>query len=104
MYIIINNKKILLKEADTFFKKLIGLMLKKNIKYCLRFKCNGIHTFFMRENIDVILTDKDNKVLYTYISLKKNRIILPKKNVYYTYEFPSGSINKHINKIKITNN
>ena len=41
----------------------------------------------MFQNIDVIMTDKTNKILYTYENIKPNRIILPKKNVYYTYEF-----------------
>ena len=75
-----------IKEADTFFKKLKGLMFAKDINYILKIKTNGIHTFFMKMNIDVYLTDKDNKVLYIYKNVKPNRIILPKKNVKYTYE------------------
>ena len=39
-------------------------MLKKEINYCLRFKTNSIHTFFMKENIDIVMTNKNNKVLY----------------------------------------
>jgi len=39
-------------------------------------------------NIDVYMTDKNNKILYIYKNLKPGRIILPKKNVYYTYETP----------------
>lgn len=101
MYTIINNKKIEIKDANTFLKKFKGLMFKKNIDYCLRFKCNGIHTFFMKEEIDVILTDKDNNVLHSYICLKKNKILLPKKNVYYTYEFPKNTLKNKITKIKI---
>lgn len=99
MYIVINNKKILLKKADSLITKTIGLMFKKNIDYALRLKCNGIHTFFMFENIDVILTDKNNNVLYTYKNLKPNKLILPKKNVYYTYEIPSNTIKS--DKVKI---
>ena len=86
MYIVIDKKKIPLYEADTFYKKLIGFMFKKNINYSLLFRnCNGIHTFFMREEIDVILTDKDNNILYLYPNLKKWKVLLPKKNVYNTY-------------------
>ena len=62
-------------------------MFKKNIDEVLCFrKCSGIHTFFMFNPIEVIMTDKDFKVLYVYNYLKKNRIILPKKGVYYTFE------------------
>ena len=79
-----------IKEAKSFKDRLIGLMFKKNINYGLIFNnCRAIHTFFMRETIDVIITDKDNKVLYIYNDLKKNKIII-KKNAYYFYELPSS--------------
>ena len=42
----------------------------KNFNYALKLRCNGIHTFFMKEKIDVILTDKDNKILKIYYALK----------------------------------
>lgn len=94
MYINIDNKKIKLIETKTFKDKFFGLMRKTNIDYALLFRSNGIHTFFMKEEIDVILTDKNYKVLYLYKNLKKNKIILPKKNVYYTIELPHNSIKK----------
>lgn len=85
--------KIKVYEAKTFKQRLFGLMFKKNIDYCLLFKnCNSIHTFFMKESIDVVMTDKNNKVLYIKKNMKKNRIILPKKRVYNTYEFPNNFI------------
>lgn len=85
--------KIKVYEAKTFKQRLLGLMFKKNINYCLLFKnCNSIHTFFMKENIDVVMTDKNNKVLYIKKNMKKNRIIFPKKGVYNTYEFPNNFI------------
>lgn len=85
--------KIKIYEAKKFKDRLFGLMFKKNINYCLLFKkCNSIHTFFMRENIDVVMTDKNNKVIFIKKNMKKNRIILPKKNVYNTYEFPNNFI------------
>lgn len=89
--IIFNNKIIKIKEANTYFKKLIGLMFKKNIDYGLLFyNTNGIHTFFMKENIDVILLDKDYNILYTYTSIKPWRVLLPKKNVKHTLELPNN--------------
>ena len=89
----LNNIEI--KIAKDFFTRLKGFMFKKNINYCLCFpKCNSIHTFFMLTNIDVVMTDKNNNILYTYHNLKPNKIILPKKNVYYTYELPAGYLKK----------
>ena len=83
-------KNMEIKEATTFFQKLKGLMFKRNFNYILKLKTNGIHTFFMKTNIDVILTDKKGKVLYIYKNIKPNRIILPKKHVKYTYETKEG--------------
>lgn len=94
-------KDIEIKIYDNFFDKFKGLMFKKNFDYGIRIRSNGIHTFFMKECIDVILTDKDNNVLFMYKNLKPNRIILPKKNVYYTYEVPSGVVDLNIKKIEL---
>lgn len=96
MKVIIDNKEINLIIADSFFKRLKGFMFKKNINYSIRFKTNNIHTFFMKENIDIVMTNKDNKVLYILKNVKKNKIII-KKDTYFTYEFPA----KFINNLKI---
>ena len=87
MKIVLKNIELDLKDCTHFKDKLIGFMFKKNINYCLRFKCKSIHTFFMKENIDIIITNKNNKVLYTYNNLSKNKIII-KINAYYFYELP----------------
>lgn len=91
---------MIVKEANTFIKKLKGLMFIKEFNYILKFKTNGIHTFFMKINIDVILTDKEDKILYIYRNLKPNKIILPKRKVKYTYEMPVN----YIKNIKIGDN
>ena len=89
--------------ANSFKDKLLGLMNKKNINYGLLItNCKSIHTFFMLENIDVIMTDKNYNILYIYKNLKPNKIILPKKNVYYTFELPANKFNLNVNeKIRI---
>ena len=72
--------------------------MKKNINYALLFNhCNSIHTFFMREKIDVIMCDKNNTILYYFKNLDKNKIILPKKNVFRTIETPINYFNFKIN-------
>lgn len=98
MKLIYQNKEIDIYECKTFFQRLIGFMGKKNIHYAIYFnKCNSIHTFFMKENIDVIMCDKENNILYFYQSLPKNKIILPKKKVYRVIETPSNYFNIKIN-------
>ena len=97
---IIKNMKV--KVCNNFFNRFKGFMFTKNINYGLCFpKCNSIHTIFMFKPIDVIMTDKDYKVLYIFKNVKPYRIILPKKNVYYTFEFPINKLDFKINeKIK----
>lgn len=105
MKLIIDNKSIPIRECISFKEKLFGLMFKKNINYgiCLE-GCSSIHTFFMKEKIDIIMTDKNYKVIYVYNNIKPYRIILPKKKVYYTFELPSNTNTYKINDIlKIDN-
>ena len=93
MYIILNNKKLNINEAISFKERLNGLIGKTNIDYGMLFKkCNSIHTFFMKENIDIIGLDKNNKVIYKYENLSKNKIIKVNNNIKETsiLELPKG--------------
>ncbi|MDD4109636.1 MAG: DUF192 domain-containing protein [Prolixibacteraceae bacterium] len=81
-------------EAKTFKDRLCGFMLKNNIKYGICFKkCNAIHTFFMLQPLDIIMTNKSHKIIYIFKNVQPWKIISPKKNVYYTYELPINTIN-----------
>lgn len=100
MQLIYNAKSIDLYVCKSFFSRLKGFMFTRNINRALLFdKCNSIHTFFMKTNIDVIMCDKNYKVLYFYKNLPKNRIILPKKNVYTVIETPSNYFNVKVHDI-----
>ena len=91
MYIIINNKKIEVKYYNTFISKLKGFMFKKDILYGIYFKTKGIHTFFMKCDIDIIATNKDNKIIYLESNLSKNKIRYIKK-AKYIYEMPINTV------------
>lgn len=98
------KKSITLYECKSFYKRLIGFMGKRNINKALLFdRCNSIHTFFMKEKIDVIMCDSDNKILYYYKDLGKNRIILPKKRVTRVFETPNSYFDIKIGKKMIIN-
>lgn len=72
----INNKEIEIKKATGFKMRLFGLMGKKDIHYGILFpRCNAIHTFFMKENIDVIGLNDKNQVIYIYRDVPKNKIV-----------------------------
>ena len=91
-------KKLDILVCESFSSRLRGLMMKKEVDNILCFpKCNSIHTMFMLINIDVYMTDKNNKILYIYKNLKPGKVILPKKGVYYTYETPLNYYNYKIN-------
>jgi len=59
----------------------------------------GIHTFFMRYSIDVLILDKDNKVTRLKENLKPNRIFVWPVIFNQVIEFPNGEIKKR--KIKL---
>lgn len=99
MKLLYGDKEIELKECKSFWSRFLGFMFKKNIDSSLLFdRCDSIHTFFMRENIDVIMCDRDNNVLFFYRDLPKNRIIWPKKGVRKVFETPSGYFDIEIGK------
>ena len=86
-----NNVEI--KEADTFYKRLFGLMFKKNINYGLLFKnCRSIHTFFMKEKIDIIATDINDNIIKTYKNVKPRRIIIAPIGTKNIYELPKNTL------------
>lgn len=92
MYLVNNNNKLKINKIN----KLIGLMFRKEpIKegYIL-YNCNAIHTFFMRQNIDVIMIDKNNKIVLIRENIKRNKIIIKKEGVH-TLELPLGTSRKY---------
>ena len=91
MKLVYKNKDIDLYECKNFFSRLKGFMFTKNIDKALLFdRCNSIHTFFM--------CDKDNRVLFFYKDLSRNKIILPKKGVTKVFETPSNYFDIVINE------
>ncbi len=97
MYLKTNKQDYPIIIANSFSKRLIGLMGKKDINYGMLFpKCNSIHTYFMKENIDIVGLDENNEVIYKYENLDKNRIIKinydPKKTS--ILEMPANSTKK----------
>jgi len=63
--------------ADSFFKRFMGLMFKKDLLFdCLMINpCNSIHTFNMRFNIDVLYLDESMTVIAKEMDLKPGRVV-----------------------------
>ena len=74
MYLFVNKKKIEIIDCLSFSSRLMGFMFQKDkIKASKRFpKCNSIHTFFMKQEIDVIMTDMNNKIVKIFKNLNSN--------------------------------
>jgi len=65
------------KPADTFLKRLIGLLNRKALnkgEALILAPSNCIHSFFMRFTIDAIFLDKSGKVIKTLLSFKPFRV------------------------------
>lgn len=87
----INNLKI--REAKSFKDRFLGLMFKKNISYGLMFNnCRSIHTFFMKEQIDVIATDEKDNIIKEYKDVKPWKILIAPKGTKKIYELPKKTL------------
>lgn len=100
-----NDEYIKVYEAKTFFKKLMGFMGKTNIKHALLFKrTNSIHTFFMKENIDVVAIDKHDVVIFKALNIPKNKIVTVNNKIKNTsiIEMPAFKAKKLVIGEKLT--
>lgn len=83
--------------ADTFFKRLKGLMFTKELpdQSSLHIiPCSEIHTFNMRYSIDILYLDANNKILDINEELQPGKIGKRVKNAVSVIELPSGKIKK----------
>ncbi len=87
------------KKLNSFLEKSRGLMFRDNIETVYFETRFGIHTFFMKKSLDVLILDKDYIVRKIKINLKPWRIFLWNPFYFRVIEIKTGFINE--NKIKI---
>jgi uncharacterized membrane protein (UPF0127 family) len=78
--------------ADTFFKRFIGLMFRKDIspEEAVVFpNASAIHTFFMRFPIDIVFADKNRKIIKICENVRPWRVVAC-PNAYYAIECKGG--------------
>ncbi|PAB58377.1 DUF192 domain-containing protein [Anaeromicrobium sediminis] len=88
--------------ANTFFKRLKGLMFSKNLPSdCALYiqPCRGIHTFFMRYSIDVLHLDSFGKVVAIEENVQPGRIGKVHPHTMEIIELPAGKIEKNQTKL-----
>lgn len=81
------------KEGKNFSDKILGLLRKSN-PGSLMFKTRfGIHTFFLKVPIDVIVMDQNFEVV-KLTNVKPNKLFFYNPKYFYVLELPKGSIKK----------
>jgi uncharacterized protein len=58
--------------------------------------CKGIHTFFMKFPIDVMILDKGNRILKSYSRLSPNRITTVYLKAATVLELPAGTLDQSL--------
>lgn len=91
--------EIKVKEAVSLKDNLFGLIGQKNITPTLFKTRFGIHTFFMKVSIDVIVLNKNNEVVKLKENLKPWKLFFWNPMFNKIIELPSGYIKENkINK------
>ncbi len=89
------TSSVKVKILTSFSEKLIGLIGEKNI-YPVYFETYGaIHTFGMRSVIDVVILDKNNKVVKIKKELKPNKLFFWNPKYKRVLELPTGTMKLH---------
>lgn len=87
--------KMEIKIAKTFKQKLIGLMGQTKIEYgLLLLNTTSIHTFFMKEPIDIILLNNNMEVIDKRYNIGPNKIVIC-KNANHILELPKFASKKY---------
>jgi uncharacterized membrane protein (UPF0127 family) len=89
-------------NADSFFKRLKGLMFTKNLSSqsaLLIYPCSEIHTYFMNYSIDVLYLDVNNKIIAVDESMKPGKIGKYRKGSTSVVELSSGTIQQSSTKV-----
>lgn len=79
--------------ADTFFKRLVGLLNRNSMKQgegLLIDKCHGIHTVGMRFAIDVLFLDQSLRVMRIAKGVRPFRVGPVVNDAIYVLELPAG--------------
>lgn len=96
MFINKTKNTLVLKNFSTLkgVKKLVGLMGKEKSEIVIFKTRFGIHTFFLKFPIDLVIVSKNKKVVFIKKSLKPNRIVFWDFRYNTVIELPEGFIEK----------
>ncbi len=94
MYLQVKRKKIKIIELTKFWDRFKGLkFVLEPLDYGIKFpKKKFVTTNFLCQRIDIVLTDKEDNILYMYQNIKSEKYILPKRKVYNVYFLPKNTV------------
>lgn len=82
-------------RADSIIARMVGLLNRPHIdpEQGLWFSnCGTIHTMGMREPIDVVFLDRENRVMQTLRNVAQNRLAVSCIGAYITVELGNGAL------------
>lgn len=83
------------KFATSIIDRSLGLLLRPNQRETLIFKTRfGIHTFFLKKEIDVLILDKNLRVAQLKRNLSPNRFFFWNPKYYWVVELPKNTLEK----------
>lgn len=92
----IAKKKIEINEINGFFNryKCMKFQLETLKEGYLFKKRKFLSTYFFCQRVDVVMTDKENTIIYMYHNLKSEKRIHYKRKVFNTFILPLNSCEK----------
>ena len=96
MYIKVKNKKLKLVELTTFKERFKSLKFNfKILDYAIKFpKKRVLNTVFFVQQIDIAITDKDDKIIYLEENVISERYFIHKHKGRNFYLLPLGTAEK----------
>ncbi len=93
MYLKIGKEKMEVVELTKFWERFKGLKFcLEKLDYGIKFpKKKLVSTIFLCQRIDIIMTGKEDQILYLYSNVKTEKYFLPKFKVKDIYFFPLGT-------------
>ncbi len=85
--------------ASGFWENAIGLLDNNNPRSLVIQTRWGIHTFFLREAIDIAVLDRGFRIVFLKKNLSPNNFFFYPPKYYHVLEMPTGYINKFSLKI-----
>lgn len=84
-----------IRRADTFWQRATGLLTRRKLtrgEGLWLIPCNGVHTFFLRFSIDLLILNRDLQVVRAFHNVPPFRICWPVRGGYSTVELATGTL------------